>query len=185
MIHVGLLLRTLTLVLTAYLTLTDALTGASPSEEHRTGRIDTATRSYLWFTLKSGPAAATCNKSESPQQDLDLLQGEWQLELGVRDGKEMPAETRKAFRCVIRGHTFTITRNGTPVEAGSLQLDPTKKPKAVDFALAEDKQALGIYELGGDTYKQCYARPGKVRPQDFTAKEGTGDTLSVWRRIKK
>jgi hypothetical protein len=56
----------------------------------------------------------------------------------------------------------------------------------VEFILAEGKKtALGIYELSGDTYKLCYAPPGKDRPKEFSAKEGTGYTLSVWQRKKK
>jgi hypothetical protein len=31
----------------------------------------------------------------------------------------------------------------------------------------------------------CYSPPGKDRPKDFEAKEGTARTLSVWEREKK
>jgi len=34
-------------------------------------------------------------------------------------------------------------------------------------------------------YKMCYSPPGKDRPKDFEAQEGTGRTLSVWEREKK
>jgi hypothetical protein len=44
---------------------------------------------------------------------------------------------------------------------------------------------LGIYELEGNTWKVCYAMPGKERPKDFSAKEGSGQTLAVWEREKK
>ena len=67
-----------------------------------------------------------------------------------------------------------------------MKLDPSKKPREVEFILAEGKKkALGIYELSGKTYKLCYAPPGKNRPKEFSAKKGTGYTLSVWQRKKK
>jgi uncharacterized protein (TIGR03067 family) len=141
-----------------------------------------------WLSIYSleHNAAATelTNGQESQAADLDQLQGEWQLESATRDGKEMPPEMRKLFKCRIQGNKFTITRDGKPVEQGTLKLEPMKKPKAIEFNLGEDKQALGIYDVSGDIYKQCYAPPGKDRPKDFSAKEGSGHTLSVWKRIR-
>jgi hypothetical protein len=49
----------------------------------------------------------------------------------------------------------------------------------------KDKKQLGIYELDGDTAKFCFGSPGAERPSDFTTKEGSGRTLSLWRREKK
>jgi uncharacterized protein (TIGR03067 family) len=68
-------------------------------------------------------------------------------------------------------------------------IDPTKKPKAIDYEMTEGptkgKTHLGIYELDGDTVKFCFAAPGKDRPADFTSKEGSERTLSVWKKDKK
>ena len=47
------------------------------------------------------------------------------------------------------------------------------------------KTQLGIYEFDGDTVRFCFGSPGKDRPSEFAAKEGSGNTLSVWRRDKK
>jgi hypothetical protein len=43
----------------------------------------------------------------------------------------------------------------------------------------------GIYKLDDGTFTLCYARPGKGRPTDFKAKEGSGHSLSVWKQVKK
>jgi uncharacterized protein (TIGR03067 family) len=124
--------------------------------------------------------------ADEARNELDEFQGEWQLVSATRDGKDMPPEMVKVFRNAVKGDKFTITREGKPAEAGTMKLDPTKKPKEVDLVLAEDNRtALGIYERSGGTLKLCYAPPGKDRPKEFSAEEGTGRTLSVWRREKK
>jgi uncharacterized protein (TIGR03067 family) len=120
------------------------------------------------------------------KQELEGLQGEWKLVSATRDGKDMPQETVKTFTCIIKGDKFTISRDGKAVEEGTLKLDTTKKPKQINMALgAGKKTALGIYQFSGDTYKLCYAAPGKGRPKKFGAPEGTGYTLSKWKPLKK
>ena len=46
-------------------------------------------------------------------------------------------------------------------------IDPTKKPKTIDYAMTEGftkgKTQLGIYELDGDTFRSCFAPAGKRR----------------------
>ena len=98
----------------------------------------------------------------------------------------MPAERVKGYKNTVKGDKFSITSEGKTAEEGTMKLDPSKKRKEVEFILAEgEKTALGIYELSGDTYKLCYAPPEKDRPKEFGAKEGTGYTLSEWRRDGK
>jgi uncharacterized protein (TIGR03067 family) len=120
------------------------------------------------------------------RKELDRLQGEWKLVSATRDGKDMPEERVRGYRNTVKGDRFTVSHDGKDVETGKMQLNPAKKIKEVNLVLAEGKQmALGIYELSGDTYKLCYAPPGKERPTEFSGKAGTGWTLSVWQREKK
>jgi uncharacterized protein (TIGR03067 family) len=130
--------------------------------------------------------AAADDAKDAAKKELDGLQGDWKLVCATRDGKDMPQDMVKALKCTIKGDKFTVARDAKAVEEGTLKLDTTKTPKEIDMALGEGKQtALGIYELSGDTYKLCYAPPGKDRPKEFGAKEGTGYTLSQWQREKK
>jgi uncharacterized protein (TIGR03067 family) len=123
---------------------------------------------------------------DAAKKDLEALQGEWKLVSATRDGKTMPADDVKVMKCTIKGDKFTITRAGKAVEQGTVKLDAAKKPRAIDLPLGDGKKtALGIYELSGGKFKMCYSPPGKDRPKDFEAKEGTGHTLSVWQREKK
>jgi uncharacterized protein (TIGR03067 family) len=83
----------------------------------------------------------------------------------------------------------TVTIGGMVVMKSKYTIDPTKKPKAIDFEATEGeargKKIQAIYELDGDTLKFCLAGSDKDRPTDFTAKEGSGRTMSVWKRAKK
>jgi uncharacterized protein (TIGR03067 family) len=47
-----------------------------------------------------------------------------------------------------------------------------------------ERSVKGIYELEGDTLKLCTRDPGQDRPKEFTAKEGSGNTLTVYKRKK-
>lgn len=73
--------------------------------------------------------------------------------------------------------------------AGTFTIDATAKPKNLEFIPGQDidkgKTCHGIYELDGDTYKVCFAPPGKERPKEFAAKPGSGYTLHIWKREKK
>jgi uncharacterized protein (TIGR03067 family) len=93
-----------------------------------------------------------------------------------------------AKRVAKNGET-SITIGGQPYFKAKYTIDPTKKPKTIDYMMTEGftkgKTQLGIYELTGDTVKFCFAAPGKDRPTEFTAKEGSQYTLSVWKRDKK
>jgi uncharacterized protein (TIGR03067 family) len=68
-------------------------------------------------------------------------------------------------------------------------VDPGKKPKTIDYDVTDGffkgKKQLGLYEIDGDTAKFCFANPDAERPTDFTTKEGSGRTVSVWKRTKK
>src|SRR5262245_22695872 len=97
---------------------------------------------------------ATGDDRDAAKKALDGLQGEWTLVSTTRDGKDMPAERVKGYQNTVKGDKFSITSEGKTAEEGSMKLDPSKKPKQVEFILAEGKKtALGIYELSGDTYK--------------------------------
>ena len=71
---------------------------------------------------------------------------------------------------------------------GTMVLDPTKKPKHVDYAIVDDQGIvhtyLGIYELDGDMFKDCFAPPGTARPTEFKTAADSGHTMMVHQREK-
>jgi uncharacterized protein (TIGR03067 family) len=110
-----------------------------------------------------------------------MVDGVWRGQRAVA-----PRRSRKERQAGCQSGATTITIAGKVFFKAKFTIDPTKKPRAIDYAMTEGptkgKTHLGIYELDGDTVKFCFAAPGKDRPTEFTAKEGSQRTLSVWKR---
>ena len=125
---------------------------------------------------------------DANKKEMTQLEGEWSMVSGEANGQTMPKETVKSGKRVVKDGETTITIGGQVYFKAKFIIDPAKKPKAIDYAMTEGptkgKTHLGIYELDGDTVKFCFAAPGQDRPTEFTAKEGSQCTLSVWKRDK-
>ena len=133
-------------------------------------------------TLSSAPAA----DDPSTKKDLAQLQGEWSMVSGSADGQPMPESMRKQMKRVFKGDELTVTMGDRVYLKAKITVDPSKKPKAMDYKMTEGvtegEKQLGIYEIDRDTFKSSFAKPGADRPTDFTP--GPGRTVSVWKREK-
>jgi uncharacterized protein (TIGR03067 family) len=127
-------------------------------------------------------------ENDAVKKDMALLQGEWSMVSGSADGRQMPEETRKQMKRVCKGDEATTTMGGQMFMKAKITIDPSKKPKAIDYDMIEGftkgQKQLGIYEVTEDTFKSCFAKPGAERPTDFTSKPGDGRTSSIWKREK-
>lgn len=140
------------------------------------------------FVVLAAGLLLAADSKDDIKKELDPLQGTWVAVSLERDGKALPEDQLKILTRTVKGDQYVITRSGETVGKGSFKVDPTKKPKTIDITRDEAKDGviLGIYELDGDKYKICYSAPGsKERPKEFAAKEGSGNTLAVWKRDKK
>jgi uncharacterized protein (TIGR03067 family) len=130
----------------------------------------------------------SAEENETAKNDLAQLQGEWVMVSGSADGQPMPEAMRKEMKRICKGDETTTTMAGQPYFKAKILLDPSKKPKTIDYQMAEGptkgQKQLGIYELDADTFKSAFAKPGAERPTDFTSKPGDGRTVSVWKREK-
>jgi len=126
---------------------------------------------------------------DSAKKEMALLEGEWSMVSGEINGEAMPEELRSEMKRVAKNGETTVTMSGRVFLKTKFMIDPTKKPKAIDYSFTEGptkgKTQFGIYEIDGDTVKFCFSAPGKDRPTEFTAKEGSERTLSVWKRKAK
>ena len=118
--------------------------------------------------------------------DLDQMQGTWNLVSAMEDGKALPEDEVKQTTIVVKGNTFRfpgLAEDATS-RAGTVKLDEAKDPKEIDSTSDEKEVSLGIYELEPDKYKICFAPAGKPRPTNFSSAPGSGQILQFWARQK-
>jgi len=130
------------------------------------------------------PAAG--GRAETPDKELKKFTGTWQAVSIVEDGKEAPKSGVDKVTLTVKGEHYTLKTHGGEVIEGTHKLDPSKSPRAIDALRSsgpdKGKTILGIYELTDDTFKVCFAPPGKDRPREFASKPGSGDRLIVMKR---
>jgi uncharacterized protein (TIGR03067 family) len=117
------------------------------------------------------------------------LQGTWTATKAERDGKA--ADDVVGNRLSFTGNRFQIqSKDGKPLYAGTVRVDPSAKPAAIDFEHTEGalkgKVWKGIYAMDGDTLTTCDNAPNldKGRPAAFEAKSGSGYVLITFKRAK-
>ena len=116
------------------------------------------------------------------EQDLEGLQGTWNVVWLEMDGQKMPGG---GAGIVVRGDRFTSCAMGATYE-GKVAVHPTTAPRSFDLYFEEGPEQgntnLGIYELDGDRWKICLATRGSERPREFSAPPGTGIALQILER---
>src|SRR5262245_27058228 len=118
--------------------------------------------------------------------DRDRLEGKWEITAAQMFGKDAEGEEGDRIRkqpLVVEGDKMTM-RHG-----GSFKLDPTKKPKEIDFDLQEgpqNEQGLwrGIYDLRGDELTMVMAMPNAERPREFKTEANVPHMLLKLKRVK-
>ena len=129
-------------------------------------------------------------EGKDDKAELKKFEGTWQLVSEVMDGKEQPADYVKRIRGIFddKGH-WKVEDGGKVIFTGDMTVDPDKNPKAADSTLTNEGEHKGkivraIYELDGDTLKQCWAVE-RERPRAFDSKPNPGINYSVYKRMKK
>lgn len=117
--------------------------------------------------LALGAAAA----DDAAKKDLKELQGEWVIvfppefeELSKLDDGRLCLEVKDENLRLF----YRFSAKDAEVSTGTIKIDPTQKPKAVDLVVIdpEKKQptrVMGIYELG-EGYVRCVLADGGKRP---------------------
>jgi uncharacterized protein (TIGR03067 family) len=144
----------------------------------------------LWVPLVLGVLSADDSaKQGDVKKELQQLEGTWVVVSEEMDGRKVPADTIKPSKLIVKGDTYTVQMGERVVEKGTIQIDPTKKPKTIDATPSDGenkgKTFHGIYEIQGDTAKDCFAMDGKERPKEFATKQGSGMVVRVYKRDKR
>jgi uncharacterized protein (TIGR03067 family) len=133
-----------------------------------------------------GPAPAA-------NADLQRLQGRWQVTAVETSGRLRPTGRDDAvrFSLVIKGSAYTliVTQVGTDFgpeeQRGRIRLDPSRRPKAVDFTPPLDGVGgAGIYALEGGRLRVCLPPVKGGRPRSFLTK-GTDNQTTVLERVER
>ena len=124
----------------------------------------------------AGVALAAGVVSQGPKDNADLsaLQGAW-LITSV-NGRSMPEGALPVTLTVVRDE-YSQTAGSDVNERGTIRVDASKKPMAIDFVITEGQAAgktqLGVVEVSGDTMRASLDTPGAgQRPTDFSIKDG-------------
>jgi uncharacterized protein (TIGR03067 family) len=144
------------------------------------------TAAMCWLILGTGLGLAFAQPAEdAPKQ----LQGIWTATKAERDGNA--ADDVVGHRLSFTGNRFQIqSKDGKPLYAGTVRVDSSAKPAAIDFEHTEGvlkgRAWQGIYALDGDTLTICDNAPNldEGRPAAFEAKSGSGYVLITFTRAK-
>jgi uncharacterized protein (TIGR03067 family) len=135
-------------------------------------------------------ATADDAKDEAIKKDRKQMEGTWRAIAVIVNGETFTEENANA-ETVVNGAdgTWIVRDRGTERSKGTSTIDPTKNPKAMDItpSIGDDKGVtyLGIYELGENTRKVCFALSGGARPKDFSSTPGSRHILVTFERVKE
>ncbi len=153
-------------------------------------------RSFCGFTIVAlvlsvlaAIASADDTKEAAIKKDWKQLAGTWRVVECVIDGSKLPDEDARKLTVVNREDgTWSLRSEDEVLSKGTSAIDPTKKPRAIDFTKTEGDgkgdQYLGIYELGTTTRKLCFVPAEKERPTEFASTSGSGRFLVIFERVK-
>jgi uncharacterized protein (TIGR03067 family) len=117
----------------------------------------------------TAPLSAGDARDEAVKKDRQRYERTWQVvSLEVNGNQSADEDARKSTVVNEADGTWAIEVGGKVVARGTSEIDPTKKPRAVDFTVTEGdnsgKAARGIYEFKDDTRTVCLVQPGGERP---------------------
>ena len=144
----------------------------------------------VMLVAAAGLFVAADAPEDAVKKEREKLKGAWKItSFDVNGAKPASDDQLEAVTTTIAADgKFKVEANGRIVVEATTKIDPTKNPKTIEFTFTEGqlqgKTSLGIYELQGDTFKYCRAAPDKPRPTEFSSKEGSEQTLVVYKRGK-
>lgn len=135
------------------------------------------------------PATADDVNDEAIKKDRQRIAGTWKIVALVINGKEADPKDLQTLIVVNEADgTWSLQSDGKEVSRGTSTLDPTAKPKTIDFTPTNGsgagKDHLGIYQLGKDKRKLCFAAAEYGRPSTFASEVGSQSMLVTFARMK-
>ena len=134
-------------------------------------------RSFLVSCVSLSAIAAIAGDEKT--DDLKKFQGQWRvLRIDELENNPLPQKELAKMSVEFKGNTFIMENSGRKEQPVAFTIDPTKKPKTIDFVMTEklskkgEKKVLekkvtipGIYMLKGKQLTIAYADPGAAKPE--------------------
>ncbi|KAA5545439.1 TIGR03067 domain-containing protein [Roseiconus nitratireducens] len=127
--------------------------------------------------------------SATAADDFHRLEGTWQVDSLTINGNEAKPEDAHKLT-VVNGNDgrWSIRSEGKEISHGTSTLDPTRKPKSIDFKPTEGggqgNRYEGIYQIKKKTRQLCFVPPGHDRPDDFSSAPGSQRILVKFKRLE-
>jgi len=129
---------------------------------------------------------------DDAKADLEKIQGTWTIASGSYGGEDIEADVASKLQLEFKGDQLLLKGDEEVVKDYAkitLKLDPSVKPKAIDFAVGQggEKGTVieGIYEINGDELKICATIGAKQRPTEFKSPENSQVALLTLKRQSK
>jgi uncharacterized protein (TIGR03067 family) len=135
------------------------------------------------LVLVAGLVIESYGATRGPEKKVAKgLEGTWVVVSFTRHGRK--DESSNGDKVTFKGKSLTVkTKQGE--QKGAFQIDP--KTKTIDITVKDhgrEETARGIFRLNGDDLTICFSRRGQDRPKEFTAEDGSRNTLIVLKRDK-
>jgi uncharacterized protein (TIGR03067 family) len=130
------------------------------------------------------------DKQELVKKELKKLEGIWKPVSREEGGTKEPLKDLGGTQVIFSGHRFSFKKDDKIITQGTFEVDPSKKPKTIDFTITSEGESKGqtlqgIYTLSKDRLQWCTGRPGKDnRPKEFSTKAKSGHLLINFKRQK-
>ena len=117
-------------------------------------------------------ASAGDAKDDAIKNDRKQIEGTWKVVTIEVNGNKAPAEDARKLT-VVNGSdgTWSLLSEGKPISKGTSTIDPTKKPKTIDFTQTEGdgkgNHYLGIYELSKNLERCALPHRRRNGPPSF------------------
>jgi uncharacterized protein (TIGR03067 family) len=124
--------------------------------------------------------AADVKSDDAAKAEAKKLEGAWTLVSVQAGGMDVPLKQLGLEQVVVQGGKMTLRAQGADVATYTFTVDPSRKPKVLDWIQEKDNTTLPlIYALEGDDLQLCMPlvpknrKPGEKleRPTGFDSKD--------------
>lgn len=138
---------------------------------------------FVLFVLKRDKPSDP--KDDAGKKELAKFQDDWKFVSMEVNGKQSSEEEFRKFKVVYQHDGCKVyVGDKIAAEVTSIKLDPTKKPKTIDWT-NQGRQVRGIYSLEENRLTICDREAAKgERPTEFATKADSGLVLVVLKRAK-